>query len=170
MLILLQAAITIFALRLLDAPLYTMRILMVSQGRKALAMLFAFFQSFIFINTLRLVFTDLDDMSKIIGYAAGFATGMVIGMFIEAKLALGFTHLRIISSKRGAEIIERLRREGYAVTEIPARGQDGTVTLLNCSVLRKQTQRVTTIIDNIDPQAFITAEAVRPVRRGFWHK
>jgi uncharacterized membrane-anchored protein YitT (DUF2179 family) len=39
---------------------------------------------------------------------------------------------------------------------------------LHASVLRKDVPNVETIVLEADPQAFITAEDVRPVRRGFW--
>jgi uncharacterized protein YebE (UPF0316 family) len=68
----------------------------------------------------------------------------------------------------GSAIAERIREEGFAVTEIPARGKDGMVTLLNLSVLRRYVAQVHQIVNQIDPTAFITAEDVRPVRRGFW--
>jgi len=34
--------------------------------------------------------------------------------------------------------------------------------------LRKNVSRVQNLINEIDGEAFITAEDVRPVRRGFW--
>jgi uncharacterized protein YebE (UPF0316 family) len=74
----------------------------------------------------------------------------------------------VVSSRRGSAIAERLREEGYAITEIPGRGKDGTVTVLNASVRRKNVGRVRNIINGVDPEAFITAEDVRPVRRGYW--
>ena len=89
-------------------------------------------------------------------------------MLIEEKLAIGHLHMSIVSPSRGTAIAGHLREEGYAVTEIPARGKDGTVTMLNCSVLRKNLMKVRKLVNEIDPEAFITAEDVRPVRRGFW--
>jgi len=89
-------------------------------------------------------------------------------MLIEERLAIGHTHLRIVSSRRGSAIADRLREEGYAVTEVAGRGKDGMVTVLNCSVLRKNVDRVRKVINSVDADAFITAEDVRPVRRGFW--
>jgi uncharacterized protein YebE (UPF0316 family) len=89
-------------------------------------------------------------------------------MVIEERLAIGHTHLRIISSTLGAGIAEALRAEGYAVTEISGRGKDGMVTLINCSVLRRQVSRVERICRERDEAVFITAEDVRPLRRGFW--
>jgi uncharacterized protein YebE (UPF0316 family) len=114
------------------------------------------------------VLKNLDNPLNVIGYAAGFATGVVFGMLIEEKLAIGHMHVSIVSPRRGSAIAERLRVEGYAVTEIPARGKDGMVTMLNCSVLRRKLLNVRTLISDVDPDAFITAEDVRPVRRGLW--
>jgi uncharacterized protein YebE (UPF0316 family) len=42
------------------------------------------------------------------------------------------------------------------------------VAVLNCSVLRRNTRKVEEIVIQIDPEAFVTAESVRAVRRGFW--
>ncbi len=112
--------------------------------------------------------SDLDNLLNVVGYAAGFATGNVVGMLIEERLAIGHTHINIVSSRRGSAIAEHLRADGYAVTEIPARGKDGMVSLLNLSVLRKNGEKVRKLVNQIDPDAFITAEDVRPIRRGFW--
>ena len=161
-------ALLIFSLRVLDMTMDTLRVLFVMRGRKQVAWLLGFFQSAVLVTAIGTVLSNLDNPLNIIGYAAGFATGNVIGMWIEERLAIGHTSLNITSPRRGTAIAEHLRKNGYAVTEIPARGKDGMVTLLNCSVLRKHTDRVRTLINEIDPEAFITAEDVRPLRRGFW--
>jgi uncharacterized protein YebE (UPF0316 family) len=158
----------IFLLRVMDMTLDTLRVLVVMRGRKPLAWVLGFFQALIFVLAISSVLKDLDNLLNIVGYAAGFATGNVVGMWIEERLAIGHMHLSIVSSRWGAAIAEKMRHEGYAVTEVPARGKDGTVTMLNCSVLRKNVQQVHALVNEIDPNAFITAEDVRPVRRGFW--
>lgn len=159
----------IFGLRIVDISLYTLRIIMIARARKALAFTFAFFQSMVFVTAIRAVLANLDRPLMVLGYSAGFATGLVVGMWLESRLAIGYTHLRIISTSRGQEISERLRDEGFAVTEVACRGRDGTVTLLNCSVLRKDTQQVANLVAKIDANSFITAENVVSVQHGFWH-
>jgi uncharacterized protein YebE (UPF0316 family) len=42
------------------------------------------------------------------------------------------------------------------------------VSLLSCSVLRKDVGKVETIIHATDAEAFVTSEDVRPIRHGFW--
>lgn len=158
----------IFGLRLTDMTLDTLRILFVLRGRKGVAWILGFFQSLVFVLAITSVMRNLNNPFNMAGYAAGFATGNVIGMLIEEKMALGYTHLRIISSKWGSAIAKRLREAGFGVTEVPGRGKDGMVTLLSCSVLRKQIGPVGDLIREVDENAFITAEDVRPLRRGFW--
>lgn len=163
-----SSGLLIFSLRIVDISLYTLRIMMVVRGRKGLAWLFALCQSIVFVSAIRAVLTGVDNLYNIIGYAAGFATGLVVGMTLESKLAIGYTHLRIISTGKGAAICERLREEGFAVTEMPARGRDGAVTAMNCSVLRRDASRAIGVITGVDKDAFITAENVRSMQKGFW--
>jgi len=158
----------IFLLRVSDMTLDTLRVLVVMRGKKAIAWVLGFFQAAIFVLAISSVLKDLNNIVNVFGYAAGFATGNVVGMLIEERLAIGHTHLRIVSSRWGSAIADQLREEGYAVTEVAGRGKDGMVTILNCSVLRKNGDRVRKIINSVDADAFITAEDVRPVRRGFW--
>jgi len=158
----------IFLLRVTDMTLDTLRVLVVMRGRKAIAWILGFFQAGIFVLAISSVLENLDNPLNIAGYAAGFATGNVVGMLIEERLAIGHILLSIVSPRRGSAIAENLRGEGYAVTEIPARGKDGMVSLLYVNVLRRNTDRVKKLANEIDPEAFITAEDVRPIRRGFW--
>jgi uncharacterized protein YebE (UPF0316 family) len=158
----------IFGLRIVEMSLDTIRVLLVMRGRKGVAWAIGFCQSLLFVLAITTVLTNLDNFLTALGYAGGFATGNVLGMVIEERLAIGHTHLRIISSRAGAGIAADLRREGYAVTEISGRGKDGMVTMVNSSVLRKQVRKVEKIVRGRDENAFITAEDVRPLRRGFW--
>ena len=161
-------ALLIFALRLVELSLDTLRTLVVLRGNRPVAWVLGFFQAGIFVIVISFVLANLDNVFSILGYAAGFATGNVAGMWIEEKLAIGHTHLRIVSSRRGSAVARKLRAEGFAVTEIPGRGKDGTVTLLNVSVRRKHIRRVSEIAREEDAEVFITAEDLRPLQRGFW--
>lgn len=164
----LGSALLIFVLRVGDMSLDTLRMLFVMRGHKGLAWLSGFLQSLLFVIAFSSVLSNLDNPLNIVGYAAGFATGNVVGMLIEARLAIGYTHLRIISSRRGNMLAEKLREAGYAVTEIAGRGKDGTVNILSCSVQRKNADAVLQVVQQVDPEAFVTKEEVSAVRRGFW--
>ena len=158
----------IFCLRVGDMSLDTLRVLFVVRGRKPIAWMLGFFQSALWVVAITSVLSNLDNLWNVFGYAGGFATGNVVGMVIEEWLAVGHGHMRIISSHRGTAIAEAVRSAGYAATELSGRGKDGMVSVINCSVSRRDIDRVREEVQRIDPEAFLTVEEVRPLQRGFW--
>jgi uncharacterized protein YebE (UPF0316 family) len=161
-------ALLIFTMRIIDTSLATIRVLFVVRGRRLFAWLFGFFQALLYVFAFSTVMRNLDSWYYMIAYSAGFATGVAVGITLERRLAVGHTHLTIISPLRGAVIAEELRAAGFAATEIPARGKDGTVALLICNVNRRDIHLAEEIVKRVDNDAYITAETVTPVRRGFW--
>jgi uncharacterized protein YebE (UPF0316 family) len=161
-------ALGIFALRVIDMTCDTLRMLFVVRGRKGIAWALGFVQSFIFVIAITTVLKQLDNPLNIIGYAAGFATGNVVGMLIEGRLAVGHVKVSIVTQHLGTAVCQVLRDSGFGVTEIPARGRDGMVSMLSVSVLRKDVSKVEDIVHATDAGAFIISEDVRPLQRGFW--
>lgn len=162
------SALFIFALRVADMSLDTLRVLFMMRGRKVVAGLIGFAQSAIFVIAISRVISQLDNPWNVVGYAAGFAAGVMIGMAFEERLALGFSHIRIISSTRGQAVAAALRGRGFAVTEIPGRGKDGAVNVLLVTARRKDVDQVQETVRGADETAFITLEDIRSLRRGFY--
>ena len=161
-------ALLIFFLRLINYAMDTLRIMLTMRDKKALSWILGFFESILFVVVMGAVLDDLDNVLKVVAYAGGFATGNVVGMLIEKRLAIGYSHISIISRGLGKEIAQALRAHDFAVTEIPAYGRDGKVTLLNCSVQRKLSSDIEKLALEQDPEAFITIEDVVPRQRGYW--
>jgi uncharacterized protein YebE (UPF0316 family) len=161
-------AVAIFGLRVIDMSLDTLRVLFIIRERRAAAWVAGFVQSSLWVIAITSVLANLDNPLNLLAYAAGFATGSVVGLTIEERLAVGFGHLRVISSHRGAAVAEAVRQAGYAVTELAGRGKDGTVSVLTCSVRRRDLTGVQRTIAQIDPEAFVAVQDVTPLHRGFW--
>lgn len=162
------AAGLIFLLRVANMTLDTIRALMVLRGRKAITWLLGFLQTVIYVYVLTTIIQDLTNLLNLLAYAGGFATGNVVGMWLEERIAVGFVNIRVVSLLRGTAVAEGLREKDYAVTEFTGKGRDGTVSVLDVSVKRKDGKKVRAIVEEIDKSAFITAENLQPVRRGYW--
>jgi len=117
-------AFGIFAARLVNIAIDTLRFMFTLRGKSGIAWILGFVESVLFVVVIGSVLTNIGNPLNVIGYAAGFATGNVVGMAIEKRLAIGFTHFTIISRDHSTEIADKLRNEGYGVTEIPARGRE----------------------------------------------
>jgi uncharacterized protein YebE (UPF0316 family) len=161
-------ALGIFVVRVIATSLDTLRVIFTMRSNKFWVWILGFFNSLIWVLTFAFVLSDIDNVVNVIVYAAGFATGNVMGMWIEDKLAFGFSEIRVISSQLGAAILDELRENDYAVTEIPGRGKDGMVSVITTSVRRSQVKDIEALVRKVDVNAFITTEDVRAVRHGFW--
>jgi uncharacterized protein YebE (UPF0316 family) len=156
----------IFALRICDVSLDTMRVLSAVRGHRGSAAALGFFQAFIWIFAVGNAIQHLDSIWHIIAYAGGFATGTMVGITIERYLAFGLSTVRIVSAHGGVEIAEALRGAGYGVTEMTGQGRDGPVEIINSVVQRQHLDEVMRIVGEWDPAAFVTVEEPRVLRGG----
>ena len=53
---------------------------------------------------------NLESIYHLLGYAGGFATGSVVGLIIEEKLAVGLASIQVISRHGGVELAQALLR------------------------------------------------------------
>ncbi|MHC1773071.1 MAG: DUF2179 domain-containing protein [Flexilinea sp.] len=163
--------ILIFFLRLCDMSMDTLRVLFVVRGKKLPVWFLGVAQSALYIIAISKVLKGDNNPITILGYATGFATGNIIGMQIEERLAIGFKKVSIISRDDGTEIALALRKAGYGVTELCGKGKDGYVCMIQTNVKRKHVKDVEKIANGIDENAFITSDDFNPVNRsGFWRK
>ena len=163
---LILAGLFVFVMRLIDMSLDTLRLLFMMRGRKLLSGLIGATQAAVFILAVSRVLKGELNVWTVSGYALGFGAGVIVGMLAEERMAIGFGMFRIYSATRGAEIAAALRAAGHAATEFAAQGKDGFVTVIICTVARKDLPTARALIEKADPAAFITIEDVRPMQRG----
>ncbi len=156
----------VFTMRLIDMSLDTLRMVFIMRGRKLIAGLIGATQAAVFILAVSQVLKGDLNFWNVLGYAAGFGCGVMLGMLAEERLAIGYAMFRIYSPARGAAIAKALRDLGHAATEFTAQGKEGTVTVINCAVARKDVTKVQAVVAAADPNAFVTVDEVRPMNRG----
>ena len=156
----------VFCARVCDVSLDTVRIMMLSKGKKNLAPVLGFFQMLIWLLAIRQVILNLSNGVCYIAFAGGFATGTYVGMVIEEKLAIGMEIIRVITRKEATKLIDHLREKGYGVTNIGANGSTGQVSVIYMIAKRTSINDIVASIQRFNPKAFYTIEDVRSVSRG----
>ncbi|MFA5550867.1 MAG: DUF5698 domain-containing protein [Trueperaceae bacterium] len=159
------SALLIFALRIVDVSLGTLRIGFLVRGERRLAGLFGFFESLIWLIAAAQVLSNLDSPLKFVAYAAGYAAGTMLGVSIERWLAIGETIMRVVAPVDSPSVEESLRGAGFYVTVLNARGRDGDVRVSFSVLPRRRMQQALKIVSSINPQAFVTFEATTPTNR-----
>ena len=162
------AGLFVFFMRLTDMSLDTLRLLFVMRGRKLLAGAIGATQAAVFILAVSAVLSGPLNVFTVTGYALGFGAGVILGMFVEERLAIGFAMLRVYSPGSGKAIAMALRAAGYAVTEIEAHGKEGAMVVVNCVIARRDISPVRNIIDKVDASAFVTIDQAHSLQRGYF--
>ncbi len=158
------SALLIMLMRICDVTIGTVRIILVSQGRKYWAALAGFFEVLIWIFAMRYIVQHMENIVNLFGYATGFAIGNIFGISIEQRIGLGFTQLNIISMHFSDKIANALRIAKHGVTIIPGEGAVGGVSILMIVIPRKKQKEVIKLIESIDPEAFISVQPSVPFR------
>ena len=158
--------IVIFLLRIVDVTLDTMRVLFMVRGRRLPAGILGFLMALVWIIAVGNAMKHLDSIWHILGYAAGYGTGTMVGITIENVVAFGLIQLRIVSKHGRVEIAEGLRDRGYGATEFSGFGRDGAVEIVQSVVQRAHLDEVLAIVDKFDDTAFVTVEDPQVLRGG----
>lgn len=159
-------ALLIFALRIVDVSLDTMRVIFAIRGRRGLAAVLGFCMALVWIFAVGNAVKHVDSILHILGYAGGYAAGTFVGITIERMVAYGVSMVRIISAHGGVEIAHALRERGYGVTEVAGYGREGRVEVLFAAVNRSHLDDVMGIVNRWDDGAFVTIEEPKDIRGG----
>jgi uncharacterized protein YebE (UPF0316 family) len=156
----------IFLARVADVSMGTMRTISIVQGRTRIAFLLGFLEVSMWLVIISTVIQSLSE-KPILGvfYALGFSTGNVVGILLEKRIAFGHIILRIISTKSGKEIAEKLRQTGHGVTAFHGEGLSGSVTMLYVVCPRKEQNNVVQTVRSIEPDAFYTVDMAGSVSK-----
>lgn len=160
-------AVGIFLLRVLGNTTTTFRLVMLSRGKSGMVFILGALESLIFAIALGSVVSNLNSILNLAAYSLGFATGGNIGIWLERRLMTGYVMLHIISSHKGHEIAAAIRTAGFGATEFSGLGADGQVMIIESTVERKNVAACTAAVQQADPQAFITTQALQSTRRGY---
>ena len=157
----------ILVLRILNYSVGTIRLLVVAKGQRILGSVMAGFEALIFAVVVAKVITDLENIANLSAYCAGAVVGSYVGMVLEARFIHGFMVINVITHDYGKETAAALREAGYGVTTTLGEGKDGTVTTLRSVVNKREMSKYLEMLQGINPEAFVSLEEVRGVRRGW---
>lgn len=160
-------ALLVFCMRTCDMSLGTIRMIFIVQGRRVLAAATGFVEVTIFVLAIAKVLSSLTDVWHILGYSGGFALGTYLGMFIEAKLSMGCSLARIVSRDFSEDVAGILWEHGFGASVFDASGKKGPVKITHSFCRRKDIRKLLTLVDIIDPKAFVTVHDARLSRHGY---
>lgn len=162
--------IIIFLARVFDVTLGTLRIIFLSRGKQKLAPVLGFFEVLIWITIIGQLVQHIHSVPAYFGYAAGFAAGNYIGLWLEERLAIGTFIIRTIVSEGNTLLEKEIHDAGFGFTRVDAEGSAGKVKIIYTIVRRVNVEQVMEIIQRNHPNAFVSVEEVRSAEHGIFPK
>jgi uncharacterized protein YebE (UPF0316 family) len=158
----------IFFARIMDVSIGTLRMIFVSKGYKFYAPLLGFFEVIIWLLAIGQIMQHLDNFLCYIAYGLGFATGNYLGIYLEEKMSLGTVLIRVVPKMDTTNLINRLREQSFGASLVDIEGMTGKLKMIFAIVKRKDLKEVMNIIQENNPQAFVTIEDVKTAKEGYF--
>ncbi|WP_027724864.1 DUF2179 domain-containing protein [Tuberibacillus calidus] len=160
----------IFVINIVYVSFFTIRMILTLKGYRYLAAFVSVFEVLIYVLGLGLVINHLNQVQNLMAYALGYGFGVICGMKIEEKLALGYITVNVITSRIKENFTESIREKGYGVTEWVAHGRSGERLMMEILTPRRNERNLMDTIKQLDPNAFIISHEPRNFHGGFWVK
>ncbi len=161
--------VLIFCARICDVSMGTTRMLFVMSGMRWQAALIGFFEVMIWALAVGGVIKYLDNPIALVAYGGGFATGTLVGMWVENRIGVGYRTVRVINADRTHSVSSTLREHGYRVTEVPGHGRNGPVELAFLVIRRRHLRNTLDLVQQIAPDAFVSVERADRASGGAFH-
>ncbi|WP_255695452.1 DUF2179 domain-containing protein [Salinicoccus sp. ID82-1] len=162
--------LVIFVVNIVYVSFLTMRTISTLKGYRYTAAAFSILETFVYVIGLGLVLENLDQFQNVVAYALGFGAGILVGLKIEEKLALGYLVVNVITSQKDKDLPTNIRDLGYGVTHGYQYGRDGERTTMQILTPRKYERKLIDTIKELDEKAFIITHEPKNINGGFWTK
>lgn len=101
----------ILVINIVYVSFFTIRMILTLKGQRYLAAFISMIEVVIYVIGLGLVLDNLNQIQNLIAYAVGYGIGVIVGMKIEEKLALGYITVNVITKEYDRDLPRLLRKK-----------------------------------------------------------
>ena len=153
--------LAIFLCKIIENAIATLRLILVSNGKKKLGAILQGIVALVWIFGTGIVIVNINkDLFKIVIFIIGSIVGSYLGSIIEEKIALGSNMLICITKEKFENIIKK-RLNNYKITTICEKDNNYSVLLI--VLKRKEINKITNILKNIDKDIIIISEKAKTI-------
>lgn len=161
-------ALLIIIMQFIIVPLTTLRTIFLVKNEIRNASMLGGVEALIYVISLGIIFSDLSNYLNMAAYAVGYSGGIILGGFIEKKLAIGYRTVNVSLLDKDPPLIDRLRTEGFGVTVFEGEGRDGNRRYrLDIVVKRSREKELMDLLNEDAPKAFVVAYEPTSFKGGY---
>jgi uncharacterized protein YebE (UPF0316 family) len=159
--------VLILILQLFYVPMLALRTISMVKKLTLLTAFFGFLESLIYVFGLAIVFSGEQSIYEMLIYAVGFSLGLIVGIYIEKRIAIGHTSIQVNMRNNNVEMINHLREQGFGVTVFQGEGKDSIRYRLEVLTKRSREIELMGIIDTFEPTAFVVSYEPTRLKGGY---
>jgi uncharacterized protein YebE (UPF0316 family) len=151
----------IFISKIIENAVSTLRLIVVSNGKKKLGALLQGIVALVWIFVTGIVIIDVNkDPIKIIIFCIGSIVGSYLGSVLEEKIAMG-TNMLVCVVKEVHEMSIKEKLNNYQIITLCEK--DKNYSILFIVMKRKETNKISNLIKDIDDNAIIISEKIKTI-------
>lgn len=159
--------LTIIILQIAYVSMLSVRFILMVKGFRYVAASMSAVEIGIYVVGFKLVLDHLDQPLHLAAYCISYGIGVLLGIKLEERLALGYISVQVITNAENSGLAAMLRSKGYGVTRLVGEGREGN-RLVHIVVLpRKKQQQLCQEVLAADPNAFIISYEPKVFHGGF---
>lgn len=149
----------IFLFKIIEDALATLRLIVVSNGKKLFGAILQFITTIIWVLLAGTVLINfMQDFWKVVAFSFGALVGSYVGSLIEEKIALGTNLFMIkIKEEKISSLVRKLKANNIDVDKV--RSDNGNIVIV--SGARKKTKQVINLVNSIDKNNIILSEEIK---------
>jgi uncharacterized protein YebE (UPF0316 family) len=151
-------------LAITSVGLWTLRVALAARGRKVAGSMTAAAEALVFLLAFSKVMTNMDELSRVAGYALGVGIGTLLGLYLDERLSTGQSEVRIVTEGDDLALVTDLHALGWPVTWTSGKGPFGNVTVAFVAVDDAKIKSLTDELERRSPGSFWTVESLRKTR------
>ncbi|MBS3990855.1 MAG: DUF2179 domain-containing protein [Erysipelothrix sp.] len=157
----------ILILQLCYVPMLALRTICMVKKLTMLTAFFGFLEAIIYVFGLALVLSGDQTTLAMVVYALGFSLGLIVGIAIENRIAIGFRAVQVNIKSENDQLINYMRSQGFGVTVFKGDGKEGARYMLDILAKRSREKELFDIIESYEPTAFIISYEPTRFKGGF---
>jgi uncharacterized protein YebE (UPF0316 family) len=142
-------------MQLIYVPMLALRTICMVKKLTVLTAVFGTLEALIYVFGLSLVLTGDQTILEMLVYAFGFGLGLIVGIYIENKIAIGYTSVIANIREKNMALITHLRENGYGVTVFEGEGRESSRYRLDILTKRTKESELLELINQYEPSAFV---------------
>ncbi|WP_276357610.1 DUF2179 domain-containing protein [Cohnella caldifontis] len=159
--------LSIVILQITYVTMLSVRFILMVKGFRYVAALMSAVEIGIYVVGFKLVLDNLDNPLNLVIYCLSYGAGVLLGVKIEERLALGYITVQVITKEERGELAAVLRSKGYGVTRWAGEGKEGLRWVHTVVLPRKRQPQLFQDVLAEDPNAFIVSYEPKVFHGGF---